>query len=170
LEARLDALKSKLSERPLAHVLFVVWEDPLITIGQNTFIADALRCAGAESAIVATQDWPQISLEEVMRVQPDYIILTPEHAERDNSNQLAELRARGIWRELNAVKTGRVALASNEIIRPSPGLVDAIETLARQLHPEAYAAPAAGAKTSSSNSASGSIHAVNQEECSSCGR
>ena len=43
---------------PLVHVLFVVWEDPLITIGQNTFIADALRWAGAESVICRDQNWP----------------------------------------------------------------------------------------------------------------
>ncbi len=46
LQARLDALHAKLEERPLQHVLFVVWEDPLITIGQNTFVADALKYAG----------------------------------------------------------------------------------------------------------------------------
>ncbi|MGH9757008.1 MAG: helical backbone metal receptor, partial [Candidatus Acidiferrales bacterium] len=46
LQARLDVLHARLENRPLVHVLFVVWEDPLISIGQNTFIADALRWAG----------------------------------------------------------------------------------------------------------------------------
>ncbi len=174
LQSRMDALQSKLAERPLQHVLFVVWEDPLITIGQNTFVADALRYAGAESAIISTQDWPQVSMEEVLRVQPDYIILTPDHAETNNSNQIAELRARGVWRELNAIKLGRVALATEEFIRPSPGLVSAIENIARQLHPEVFGAPATAAaaapeKVSEANPRSFHLRADNAEGCSVCG-
>ena len=171
LESRVDALQVKLAERPLQHVLFVVWEDPLITIGQNTFIADALRYAGAESVIVSSQDWPQVSMEEILRVQPDYIILTPDHAETDNTNQIAELRARGVWHELTAVKLGRVALATEEFIRPSPGLVTAIETLARQLHPEVFGTPATApaAKTSGAHAPGANVHATEAEECSACG-
>lgn len=136
LQARLDALHAKLGERPLQHVLFVVWEDPLISIGQDTFVADALKWAGAESAVVASQDWPQVSMEEVLRVEPDYIVLTPNHAETDNSKEVEAMQARPVWRELRAVKLGRIALADEEFIRPSPGLVGSIERLARQLHPE----------------------------------
>ena len=76
LQKRLDTLHALLQDRPMVHVLFVVWEDPLISIGQNTFIADALRWAGAESVITSGQNWPQVSMEEVVRLQPDYIVLT----------------------------------------------------------------------------------------------
>ena len=81
LQARLDAVHARIAELPLVHVLFVVWEDPLITIGQNTFIADALRWAGAESVIVANQNWPQVSMEEIVRLQPEYILFTANHSE-----------------------------------------------------------------------------------------
>jgi iron complex transport system substrate-binding protein len=150
LQARLDALHARLDEKPYQHVLFVVWEDPLITIGQNTFVADALKWAGGESAIQATQDWPQVSLEEVLRLEPDYIVLTPDHAETDNSKVVNDLRGKAVWRDLRAVKLGRVALADEEFIRPSPGLVSSIESMARQLHPDVFAVSAAesGTKTS----------------------
>jgi iron complex transport system substrate-binding protein len=138
LQKRLDALHTALQERPLAHVLFVVWEDPLISIGQNTFIADALRWAGAESIIVASQNWPQVSMEEVVRLQPDYIVLTPDHLEAETHEHVDNLRNRPTWSELRAVKLGHVVMASDEFTRPSPGLVDAIEALARELHPEVY--------------------------------
>ena len=68
LQARLDALAARLADVPPVHALFVVWEDPLITIGQNTFIADALRWAGAESVILSQQKWPRVSFEEVVRL------------------------------------------------------------------------------------------------------
>ena len=137
LQARLDALQQRLENRPLAHALFVVWEDPLITIGQNTFIADALRFAGAESVIMSDQNWPQVSLEEVVRLQPDTIIFTSNHAE-SGSDHLKELRARPVWKALQAVEMGHVVIASQEMLRPSPGMIGAIEQLARALHPEAF--------------------------------
>jgi iron complex transport system substrate-binding protein len=143
LQKRLDALQAALRDQPLAHVLFVVWEDPLISIGQNTFIADALRWAGAESIIVASQNWPQVSLEEVVRLQPDYIVLTSDHLAAETHEHVNNLRDRPTWRELRAVEAGRVVMASDEFTRPSPGLVDAIESLAHELHPEAFGASAA---------------------------
>jgi iron complex transport system substrate-binding protein len=143
LQQRLDALHEALQDRPLAHVLFVVWEDPLISIGQNTFIADALRWAGAESIIVASQNWPQVSMEEVVRLQPDYIVLTPDHLEAETHEHVDTLRNRPTWSELRAVKLGHVVMASDEFTRPSPGLVDAIESLAHELHPEVFSTSAA---------------------------
>lgn len=137
LQQRLDAVRARLSERPMVHVLFVVWLEPLQTIGQNTFIADALRWAGAESVLISKQKWPRLSIEEVVRLQPDYIIFTNDHG-GPAAAELADLRARPAWRDLDAVEQGHVVDVSEEAIRPSPGLVDMIEHLARQLHPEAF--------------------------------
>jgi iron complex transport system substrate-binding protein len=139
LRKRLDALHARLAERPMVHVLFVVWEDPLITIGQNTFIADALRYAGAESVVLSDRNWPVLSIEEVIRLQPDYIVFTSNHTEGP-ATELADLRARPAWRDLDAVEMGHVVDVSEEAVRPSPGLVDAIEQLAHKVHPEVFAA------------------------------
>lgn len=139
LQQRLDALHARLSDRPMVHVLFIVWLDPLQSIGQGTFIADALRWAGAESAITSDQPWPHLSIEEVVRVQPDYIVFAENHLGAA-TDELADLRARPVWRDLDAVETGHVLNISEEIERPSPGLVDVIEQLGRNVHPEAFSA------------------------------
>ena len=145
LQGRLDALQARLADRPLVHVLFVVWEDPLITIGQNTFIADALRFAGAESVVLSKQNWPHVSMEEIVRLQPDYIVLTPNHNGPNGESsgaesELNDLRARPVWKDLQAVQLGNVVVAGDDALRPSPGLVDAIEKLAHELHPEVFSA------------------------------
>ena len=138
MQKRLDGLHAALQDRPMVHVLFVVWEDPLLSIGQNTFIADALRWAGAESVITSDQNWPQVSMEEVVRLQPDYIVLTADHMKAEDPKQSSDLRTRPLWRNLQAVKLGRVVVASDEMTRPSPGLIAAIEQLAREFHPEVF--------------------------------
>jgi len=118
----------------------VVGESPLISLGEHTFIADALRYAGAQSVVRAKQDWPQISLEEVVRLNPDYLVFASSDfgGEDSTAKQLAELRSEAGWRELAAVRQGRVVVVSDEIDLPAPGLVDAIEKLARQLHPNVF--------------------------------
>jgi len=136
LRARLDALQAKLGERPLAHVLFLVGDSPPISIGTNTFIADALRWAGAESVLVTDQNWPQPSFEEILRIQPDYIVVTADYP--GDTSQADDLRSSPQWKGLMAVKLGRIVTVSDKFDRPSPGLVDAIEQLAHALHPEAF--------------------------------
>lgn len=169
LRARLDALHAKLADVPMAHVLFVVWEDPLITIGQNTFIADALRWAGAESILVTDQNWPHLSLEEVVRLQPDYIVFAGGHGDSAES-ELADLRAKPIWRDLDAVEAGHVVNLDEEAIRPAPGLVDAIEQLAREVHPDAFAEKDEIRSTKFGIRPAFGSHRDGGSECDSCGR
>jgi iron complex transport system substrate-binding protein len=144
LRQRLEAVHAKLADRSMAHVLFVVWQQPLMSISQKTFIADALRWAGAESIIQSDINWPQISLEEVVRLQPEYLIFTSDHeVAGEGAADLKDLRARPIWRDLQAVQLGHVVNVEEDIARPSPGLVGAIERLAMRLHPDAFASVAA---------------------------
>jgi iron complex transport system substrate-binding protein len=126
--------------------VFVVWTEPLISIGKHTFIADALRRAGAVSVIDSSQNWPQVNLEEVVRLQPDYLIFVESHSgtQPHSANALADLPG---WRLLNAVRARRYATISDAINRPAPRLVSAIEDLARQLHPDAFAGDPQNDKT-----------------------
>lgn len=137
LRRRLAELESRLAASPPRRVLFVVWSEPLISVGKKTFIADALRRAGAVSVIDAAQDWPQVSLEEVVHVQPEVLVFSASHseiAERD----FRVLATRPGWRDLEAVRNARFAVISDAVNRPAPRLISAIAELARQLHPQAF--------------------------------
>ena len=159
LQARLDTLKATLSHSPTVRALFVVWEQPLQAVGDNTFIADAMRWAGAESVPHSKRNWPTIGLEEVVKLNPDYIVYADnemgENAAGDSSSSasadiraaiahhLEDLRSKPAWRDLRAVRDGHVAVIDDEIQDPAPGLIDSIEQLARELHPDVFARAAA---------------------------
>jgi iron complex transport system substrate-binding protein len=145
MERRLSALDAKLKASTPRRVLFIVWTEPLISAGKNTFIVDALRHAGAVSIVDSTRDWPQTNLEEVVRLQPDYLVFASGHSE-DAARDFEALANRPGWRILDAVHNRRFAVISDAVNRPAPRIVSAIEDLARQLHPDAFAAepPAAG--------------------------
>jgi len=57
LRERLSNLDRRIAGAAPRRVLFVVWTDPLISIGRGTFIADALRRAGARSVVDTTAEW-----------------------------------------------------------------------------------------------------------------
>jgi iron complex transport system substrate-binding protein len=137
LKRRLDDLDEHLASVPPRRVLFVVWDEPLISVGKDTFIADALRHAGAASIVESTQSWPQMSLEEVVRQQPDFLVFAESHSPT-GSVDLDALASRPGWRGLEAVRHRRFAVISEAVNRPAPRIVSAIEDLARQLHPEAF--------------------------------
>jgi cobalamin transport system substrate-binding protein len=141
MQRRLTDLQTRLNGMPPRRVLFVVWTEPLISVGKGTFIADALGKAGAVSIVDSTQDWPQVSMEEVAHLQPDYLVFAESHTDVADRNFefLAKLPG---WRILNAVQARHYAVISDAVIRPAPRIVSAIEDLARQLHPEAFMEPA----------------------------
>ncbi|HTQ96882.1 MAG TPA: ABC transporter substrate-binding protein, partial [Candidatus Acidoferrum sp.] len=118
-------------------VLFIVWPEPLQSIGKNTFVADALRRAGAASIVDSNQDWPQVSLEEVARLQPEVLIFAPSHS-GGSGNDIDAVVNRPGWEVLEAVRQRRFAIASDAIVRPAPRIVSVIEDLAHQLHPDVF--------------------------------
>jgi iron complex transport system substrate-binding protein len=138
LRHHLDELQERLVNVQPKRVVFVVWDQPLISVGKGTFIADALKYAGATSIIDSTQNWPQVSLEEVVRQQPDFLIFAEGHGTTNGSVDIDALAARPGWRSLEAVRHHRFAVISEAVNRPAPRIVSAIEELARQLHPEAF--------------------------------
>ncbi len=131
-------LQGRLHGAAAKRVLFVVWTDPLISIGKHTFIADALAHAGAVSVVDSSQDWPQMSLEEMVRLQPEVLVFAASHSETI-SRDVDALAKRPGWDLLDAVKKRRFAVISDAVNRPAPRLFSAVEDLARQLHPEAFA-------------------------------
>jgi iron complex transport system substrate-binding protein len=140
LRRELAETHERVAPFPPRRVLYVVWPQPLISIGQDTFMADALRYSGAISIVNEPQSWPQISLEEVARQQPEFLVFSGSHMASASVNIDALAESPG-WRLLSAVREHRYANTSDAIERTSPRIVSAIEDLARQFHPEAFGKP-----------------------------
>ncbi len=164
LRGRLAELDHRLAGSVPRRVLFVVWTDPLISVGRDTFIADALRRAGGRSVVETKAEWPHVSMEEIVRLQPEVLVFASAHA-GDTQRDIDALRSRPGWKNLEAMKSGNVVVVSDAINRPAPRIVDAIERLARALHPEAFTTSAAPAADSNSDGADSSV-----EEACACAR
>jgi len=138
MQRRLSDLQKHIVGLAPRRVLFVVWTQPLISVGKDTFIADALHRAGAVSIVDSDQSWPQVSLEEVAHLQPDFLVFADSHS--DSAAPTVEMLATlPGWKIVDAVSKRRFAAVSDAVNRPAPRIISAIEELARQLHPDAFA-------------------------------
>jgi ABC-type Fe3+-hydroxamate transport system substrate-binding protein len=57
--------------------VYLIWNDPMIGVGPQTFIHDMLKRAGFIN-LIARQRYPEISLEELKSLSPDYLLLSSE--------------------------------------------------------------------------------------------
>lgn len=138
LRGRLSNLDRRMAGAEPRRVLFVVWTNPLISVGRHTFIADALRRAGARSVVDANAEWPRISFEEILRLQPEFLVFASAHS-ADTQRDIDSLRTRPGWRDLDALRHGNIVIIGDAINRPAPRMVDAVEQLARAFHSESFA-------------------------------
>ena len=136
LEEQRAAVTARVNGLPRLKVLVVIWYDPVITAGSKSFINDVISAAGAESITAdMAQAWPQISLEEVLRRSPDCVLLV-RGAHGGITGE--DLKAHAGWDQLQAVRDNHVIYMGEQLFHPSPRVFDALEQLAKKLHPEAF--------------------------------
>jgi iron complex transport system substrate-binding protein len=108
-----------------------------MTSGPNTFSAQLIEIAGGVNIFPdLTEDYPQISVEEVVSRNPDVIMGPDTHGDKLIADQLA---TRPGWEEITAVKDGRIYLIDgNTSSRPGPRLAAALEDIAASLYPDLF--------------------------------
>ena len=130
------SLKTTVAGVPALTALYVTWHDPPMTTGPGTFIDSIITVAGGQNIFsAATGDWPQVSMEEIVRRDPDVVILPVNLGDPS----VAWLDKTPGWRDLRAVRTDRVLLVDTDLFsRPGPQVVEAAIQLARLLHPAKF--------------------------------
>ena len=139
LRAELQAVRTVVARAPRPAVLYAVSFDPPMAASNATFLGELVELAGGRNIFGDLRTlWPQVSLEEIVRRRPDVIVRPVENLHDDI---LADLRRRPGWRELPAVRAGRVrAVDVNLLNRPGARVGEAARVLARAIHPELFPA------------------------------
>ena len=131
LKQRIAAVRASVQGRPVIKVFAPVSYDPVITIGKGAFITEIIAAAGGESITAnLPEEWPQISMEAVVARAPAALLLV-----RGGRITIEILKDRPGWNALPAVRERRVYFLDKRIEFPSPVAIDALEDLAKQLHP-----------------------------------
>jgi iron complex transport system substrate-binding protein len=135
MRGELDQVRARAAAAPRPSVFYLAWNDPPLTAGPHTFVGQLLEVAGARNAFAdARALWPTVSLEEIVRRQPDYVVVP---AGEQGMQRLEALRKAPGWRELRALREGRAVLVPAEVLnQPGPRLGEAARVLLAAVHPE----------------------------------
>ncbi|WKZ36575.1 MAG: cobalamin-binding protein [Anaerolineales bacterium] len=106
------------------------------TYGPGTFGELLIeRAGGFNVGSVATDPYPQLSLEQIVVANPSIIVL----GDAMWGVTVESVQERAGWDAIDAVQNGNIfPIDDNLISRPGPRLVDGLEALARILHPGVF--------------------------------
>lgn len=132
-DKRIEMINRKVETLDRKKILFLVSLKPLMPAGDDTFINEIININRMINiAEKLGKRYPIISREEVLKENPDYILIPP-HGQQVNN--LLDLYPE--WTKINAVKNNNVSKAVEDIyFRPGPRFVNAVENLFNLLHPE----------------------------------
>lgn len=131
---RVKALVATTSSRP--RVFFQIEISPIVSVGAQTFVSELIEMAGGINVAKVPARYPRFSREQVLALAPDVLMFT-SMARGGRFDQVKKEWSK--WTSMPAVRNQRILMVdSNLFDRPSPRLVDALEILARLIHPELF--------------------------------
>ena len=139
LQARIDAITSKtkgLAEDKKPMVFYEVWNEPLMSAGPGSFINDLIILAGGINlAGDAQTPYPMISIEILLDRNPEIIF----HSYMGGIGTGSDMFDREGWKDIKAIKDNKIyELDADTINRPGPRIIDALEKIAKSIHPELF--------------------------------
>jgi iron complex transport system substrate-binding protein len=132
LQHRIELVQHKVKGLPKPKVLFLWSEIPLITAGQETFTDSLIELAGGLNIAHESKiKYPKYSLEEIIRQQPEIIIVANMQSQIDTTVYSRWQK----WNQIPAVRNHRVYSINSDIMaRPAPRIIDGLEELELLIH------------------------------------
>ncbi|MDD5687599.1 MAG: cobalamin-binding protein [Elusimicrobia bacterium] len=100
------------------HSIFVeIGIDPLVTVGNKTFINEIVKTAGEINVFENTSsEYFRVNIEAIIERNPDIILAISGHGESENENDFWKK-----YKSINAVKNKRIYIIdANTLCRPTP--------------------------------------------------
>jgi iron complex transport system substrate-binding protein len=142
MQNRIKAVTDKtdsLPEGQRPRVFYIMWHDPLMTVGSTTRIHELIvKAGGINIAQGLTGGYPTISLEAVIQANPQVIVAGSGHGSGENLPfEFASTEPR--LEDVDALINGRVYQINTDLIgRPGSRIVDGLEKFAEFIYPELF--------------------------------
>lgn len=133
MQARIADVAKTVSAAPdKPGVLLMYSDNPIYTTGANSYITDVIRSAGGTNIVTEPLPSEIIAPEKVVERQPNVIICSPM--------LIPKVKQLPGWNVVPAVAQNRFFQTGGEsaLVRPGPRLAQAVEDLARYLHPNLF--------------------------------
>jgi iron complex transport system substrate-binding protein len=141
IQRRLDTIRRAGRGTSRPRVLFIIGRRPgtladLVAVGPGSYVNDLIEIAGGANvlAIAGQPEYPRISMETVLRLDPDVIVDTVDMGETEAERRARQPINERLWAaygSLTAVKTKRLHAATTDaLVVPGPRVVEAAEWVA----------------------------------------
>jgi iron complex transport system substrate-binding protein len=145
IRSSLDAIQAKAKTLPSPSVLVIADRrqgtlTDLIAIGPDNYVNQILGIAGGTNVLAkpGLPQYPRISMETVLRENPEVILDLSGTQESEAEREAAQGAALALWRqnsELTAVRAGHVYVGtSNALLVPGPRTPEAAQRLFDYIH------------------------------------
>ncbi len=131
LKKRVADVEARTDSAEAVKVFLQISREPLFTVGKDSFMTDLISRAGGAS-VTADSDtaYPNLSKETAFALNPEAIILSDSEDNREPND---------VFKNSPAWRNGKVFKINADLIsRPAPRIVDALEQMAKALHPESF--------------------------------
>jgi ABC-type Fe3+-hydroxamate transport system substrate-binding protein len=109
---RTKALAAAVKPRP--RVLCPIWKGPYMTINHDTFVDSVIQCCGGQNVFRdSAERYPQFTLEEASRRQPD-VVLLPTEPYHFTAADIPGFNEMG--KEVPAVRNQRIHIVEGELL------------------------------------------------------
>jgi iron complex transport system substrate-binding protein len=131
LNGWLEIQKKVTSIKKSPKVLFLIWNDPFISVSPSTFLGDLLKKLKAKNIVENNEpEYPVLSLEYIVSKNPDIIIIGEMSGISKDS-----IINHPILKNTNAVKNNKVFTVNDDLVfRPGPRLVEGLKALYKILY------------------------------------
>lgn len=141
LKARMDGLSRRALEQTMRpKVAFIEWIEPLMTGGN--WMPELIEMAGGVNLFGrAGKHSPDLSWDALAQGNPDVIVVAPCGFDMVRTGQEMHFMSdRKEWKQLQAVREGRVFIADgNQFFnRPGPRVAESLQILCEILHPHEF--------------------------------
>lgn len=137
MDRRITALKDRVAGvRHHPRVFYQIGVAPIVTVGRGSFVHELITTAGGRNVVTSSIPYPRLTMEEIVALAPEVVVLSTMGGERDVREVRQQL---GKWPSIPAVRDGRIHRVDSDVFdRPSPRLTTALEELAAILHPHLF--------------------------------
>ena len=141
MQQRIKAVTDKtapLTPEQRTRAFYVLWHDPLKTVGIRTLQDEMIQKAGGTNIGAGVDGYANISLEVVLSENPEVIIAATSHG--SNEDQVYQFAATESRLSLTAARQSHrvYAVDGNLTSRAGPRIVDGLEQMAGFIHPEIF--------------------------------
>lgn len=136
MENKREEILKKVEDAQRKRVFYEIWHEPLMAAGPGSFMDELINLSkGINVASDAEDGYANYDIESLIEKDPEVYMTSndlPEKTKESISNRPG-------YKEITAIKEENIYLLDGNIVsRPGPRIVDALEIVAKSIHPEIF--------------------------------